>query len=194
MRKISVLEVIDRSFLGGGQINLLYLAKNLDREKFEVSVCSQNQGPLVDEVKKLGINHYPVSFSKKIDLKIVNELGEILKNQRIDILHSHGGVAGLYGRWAARKYGVPVIVHTLHGIHYLNYRIPFLKYFYIALEKKYSGFTDALVFVSDEDRDEGAAYRLAPGTKMTVIKNGIDFLKCMPGKNRKEIKMGNLFL
>lgn len=174
MQKIKILQMIDQPFLGGGQINLLSLAKNLDRERFEVFVCSNEKGPLVDEVRKNNIPHFPVTFSKRFNRKTVRDLVSILGDNRIDILHTHGGVAGFYGRLAARKCRLPVIIHTLHGIHYLHYRNFLLKRTYILLERYFSRFTDALIFVSDADREKGKKFKLAPEEKIYIVKNGID--------------------
>ena len=46
--------MIDRPFQGGGQVTDLTLASGLDREKFEVLVASEEGGPLVDELGRLG--------------------------------------------------------------------------------------------------------------------------------------------
>jgi len=174
MQKIKILQMIDQSFLGGGQINLLSLAKNLDKERFEVFVCSSEKGPLVDEVRKNNLIHFPVTFSKRFNRKTVRDLISILRDNEIDILHTHGGVAGFYGRWAAHKCRLPVIIHTLHGIHYLHYRNSLLKWTYMLLERYFSRFTDALIFVSDADREKGKKFKLAPEEKMYVVKNGMD--------------------
>jgi len=174
MKKIRVLEMIDQPFLGGGQINLLSLARNLDREKFEVFACSREGGPLVEEIKKNDLQHFPVPFSKRIGSKIVREIKTILIDNKIDILHTHGGIAGFYGRWAAWKCRTPVIVHTLHGIHYLHYRNFLLKHFFIFLERYFSRFTSAVIFVSEADKDKGIKFKLAPEEKMYIIKNGVD--------------------
>jgi glycosyltransferase involved in cell wall biosynthesis len=174
MKKIRVLEMIDQPFLGGGQINLLSLARNLDREKFEVFACSREGGPLVEEIKKNDLQHVPVPFSKRIGRKIVREIKTILADNKIDVLHTHGGIAGFYGRWAAWKCRTPVIVHTLHGIHYLHYRNFLLKHFFIFLERYFSRFTSAVIFVSEADKEKGIKFKLAPEEKMFIIKNGID--------------------
>lgn len=189
MEKIRILEMIDKTFLGGGQIHLLSLVKSLDRARFDISVCSRDRGALVDEVKKNQIKFFPVTFSKRRWGKTVREIAFILKSQRIDILHTHGGVAGLYGRWAAYKCRTPIIVHTLHGIHYLHYRNALLKFFCILLERYFSHFTDALIFVSDGDRKKGQKYKLASLEKMFVIKNGIDFSEYNKLKVNKEVSI-----
>lgn len=175
MPKIKILEMIDQPFLGGGQINLLSLAESLDKKKFKVSVCSQAGGPLGEALKTRNIPHFPANLKKIFSPQTLVNIKTLLRELRIDILHTHGGIAGFYGRWAARQVGTPVIVHTLHGIHYLHYRNIFLKYVYILLERWLSRFTNAVIFVSDADRKKGIRHRLSDQDKMEVIKNGIDF-------------------
>jgi glycosyltransferase involved in cell wall biosynthesis len=194
MKRIRVLEMIDQPFLGGGQINLLSLAKNLDRAKFEVFISSGEGGPLVEEAKKNRIKHFPLRFSKRIKVKIFSEMASLLEREKIDILHTHGGVAGFYGRWAAHKSRTPVVIHTLHGIHYLHYRNILLKRTFILLERIFSSFTDAVILVSEADRNRALAFKLAPFSKINVINNGIDFLKDTelnnPEEKRKELGIG----
>ena len=174
MGRIRVLEMIDKPFLGGGQRNLLSLAASLDRERFDVSVCSGENGPLVEEVKTLGIPHFPVPFSKRLNRRIFHSIEHILRENRFDIVHTHGGVAGLFGRRAARRCRVPVIIHTLHGIHYLHYRNPVLRLSYILLERWFSRFTDSLILVCSADQKQAHKFRLGSEDRMTVIPNGLD--------------------
>jgi len=176
MTKIKIVEMIDSSFLGGGQINLLSLASSLDKSLFEVIVCSGEGGALVEAVKNRGITHIPISIAKRFNRKTVAEIVNILSEHNVDVLHTHGGVAGFYGRWAARKNKIPVIVHTLHGIHYLHYRNFVLKFVYVLLEKWFSRFTDAVIYVCDSDKVLGKKYGLVPERKSVVIRNGVDIL------------------
>lgn len=188
MNKIKVLEIIDKTFLGGGQKNLLSLADYLSKERFEVSVCSNPQGNLVDEVKKRNIFHYPVSMKKRFQKKPVKQIKAILQEKKFDIIHTHGGVAGFYGRWAARNADRSAVIHTLHGVHYLHYRNLFLKYLYVFLERIFSRFTDALIFVSSADIEKGRKYKLASQEKMRLIENGIDFQFFQTLSRQKEKK------
>ncbi len=188
--------MIDKPFLGGGQKNLLSLVRCLDKSRFEVAVCSRDDGPLVDELHKDGIEHFAVPFSKKINGKIVREIGEFLERKRFDIIHTHGGISGFYGRWAARRCRVPVIIHTLHGIHYLHYRNPLLKWLFVFLERYFSRFTDALIFVSEADKKKGQIHNLASEKKMYMIENGIDFsvlsLRAAGAKDGHDIGAGSV--
>lgn len=181
MKKIRVLEMIDRSFLGGGQMMLLSLARSLDHERFDVAISAKGGGPLEDAARESGIPFYSVPFRRRFSFRLIGEIAAILRTKEIDILHTHGGIAGFYGRWAARKAKTRVIVHTLHGIHYLHYRNFFLKWSYVLLERLFSRFTDALIYVSEADRRKGGRWRLASERRSNLIINGIAF----PGSTDK---------
>ena len=49
------------------------------------------------------------------DLLALFQLGRIFRRHRPDIVHTHSGKAGIIGRLAARRAGVPVIIHHIHG-------------------------------------------------------------------------------
>jgi glycosyltransferase involved in cell wall biosynthesis len=174
MRKIRVLEMIDRPSLGGGQAALLSLAAHLDKKRFEVLISAKDGGPLADEARNLGLRFVPVPLKKTFSLSLTRKIRRVLEENEVDILHTHGGIAGLFGRRAARKGKTPVVVHTLHGIHYLHYRNKALRYFSILLERRFSRLTDATIFVSEADLGQGKRYKLVPGEKMVLIRNGID--------------------
>jgi len=183
--------MIDRPFLGGGQVTLLTLARGLDRERFEVFAASEPGGPLVEEMGKLGVPHVPISLRKSSGLRAVAAIAAVLKNNRIDVLHTHGGIAGLYGRWAAKKAGTPAVVHTIHGIHYLHYRNPLIRRAFVILERRLSRITDAVIFVSEADLERGRRLRLALPERSRLIRNGVDpaipAAASDPGKKREEL-------
>ncbi|MBM3311449.1 MAG: glycosyltransferase family 4 protein [Candidatus Aminicenantes bacterium] len=174
MKPLRVLEMIDKPFLGGGQKVVLSLAKGLDRERFAVSVCSRDEGPLAEAVRELGLPFLPAPFSKRPSRRLVEDLRRLLIENDVGLLHTHGGVAGLYGRWAARRAGTPAVVHTLHGIHYLHYRNPLLRRFYIGLERRCSRYTDAVICVSEADRNRAVKLRLSEEGRLKLIRNGVE--------------------
>ncbi len=174
MSRYRVLEMIDKPSLGGGQRAVVLLAGALDAGTFDAAVCAPPGGPLGEELKRLGIRHYPASFDRRHWRRNIRDIRHLLRTESIDVVHTHGGVAGFFGRWAAWQAKTQVIVHTLHGIHYLHYRNPLTKRVFIHLEKDFSRFTDRLVLVSDGDRRSALKFKLAPESRMVVIKNGVD--------------------
>jgi len=180
MSPVRVLEMIDRPFLGGGQVNLLSLIRSLDRDVFECGVCAGGGGPLVEAVERAGCPFFPVSIRKRPDPQTVRDLKDVIRRFRPDILHTHGGVAGLSGRLAARGPGRPRIIHTLHGIHYLHYRNPLMRAALIGLEKFLSRTTEAVICVSAGDLERARRFRLAPRDRLVLIRNGIDLKGISP--------------
>jgi glycosyltransferase involved in cell wall biosynthesis len=49
------------------------------------------------------------------DWLALRQLEKILREHKPDIVHTHSGKAGILGRLAARRAGVPVIIHHIHG-------------------------------------------------------------------------------
>ncbi|MBN1939309.1 MAG: glycosyltransferase, partial [Candidatus Aminicenantes bacterium] len=173
MKRLRVLQMIDKPSLGGGQAVLLALARNLDPSRFDVSVCAGSNGPLEEEVRTLGLPYLSARFGKNPFTVSGRNLVRILAGGRFDIVHTHGGIAGLFGRRAARKAGIPVIVHTLHGIHYLHYRNPALRRMSIALERAMSRATSAVVCVSEADLAAVRIHHLAPSARLRLVRNGV---------------------
>ncbi|MCX6567247.1 MAG: glycosyltransferase family 4 protein [Candidatus Aminicenantes bacterium] len=184
MNRLKVLEMIDKPSLGGGQAVLLTLARHLDRTRFEVSVCAKSGGPLEDEVRKLGLAFHPAEFKKKPSTGLGRDLARLLASEKIDILHTHGGIAGLFGRRAARRARTPVVVHTIHGIHYLHYRNPILRKIFIGLERSLSRATSAVVCVSEADLAQARKYRLAPDDRLRLVRNGVAVVDPSPDSDR----------
>jgi glycosyltransferase involved in cell wall biosynthesis len=174
MGKLRIMEMIDKPSLGGGQTALLLLAENLEPSRFEVLIATGAAGPLVEEAERKGLRLIQVCLRKGLSLRSLREVVAALRTNKIDILHTHGGIAGLYGRLSAAIARTPVVVHTLHGIHYLHYRNPLLRLVYVFLERSVARFTDALILVCRSDFEQAKKRRLAPPEKMAVILNGIE--------------------
>jgi len=193
VNRLKVLEMIDKPSLGGGQTVLLTLARYLDRTRFDVSVCAKSGGPLEDEIRKLGLAFHPAEFRKKLTAGLGRDLARLLSSEKIDILHTHGGVAGVFGRRAARNAGTPVVVHTIHGIHYLHYRNPVLRRIFIGLERSMSRTTSAVICVSEADLAQARKFRLAPADRLRLVRNGVASVDSASDLDRGR-KIGGLWL
>src|ERR1035441_375523 len=120
-KRIKVAHIITRLELGGAQQNTLYCCEHHDRKKFDVLLISGEGGYLDEQAKKL--KNCKVYFLPELkhpvsplwDLKALGRITEILKNEKVDLVHTHSSKAGILGRLAAKRAGVPVIIHTVHG-------------------------------------------------------------------------------
>ncbi len=173
MNRPKVLLVIDRAFLGGGQLTVLNLARGLDKNEFEVAAASEGAGPLVEALRRSGIPHFAVELTKSPLDPAARALAALFSAEKFDLVHTHGGVAGLQGRRAAAQAGIPA-VHTLHGLHFLHYRNPLAKWAAVRLEGKLAALSAAVVVVSEADRTKALALGIVPEERLILIRNGLE--------------------
>lgn len=118
--KIRVLHLITRLPIGGAERLIVGILRNLDPDRFESVVCCiQDRGVLADEVEALGIPVISLGLMKRHghDRAVAPALVKLMRDRKIDVLHSHLYHANLYGRLAARRLGIPAIasVHNTYS-------------------------------------------------------------------------------
>ena len=69
------------------------------------------------------------------DWLALRRLEKILREQKPDIVHTHSGKAGILGRLAARRAGVPVIIHHVHGPSFGPFQGPLANWIFTAAER-----------------------------------------------------------
>ena len=167
---VRILELLVSTDLGGGPAQVREVVTRLPREEFAVTVAgpsgSSHGGVLAESgARVVGIG------TDRIGRRPFLDVLELIRVDGIDIVHSHGKGAGLYGRLAARRAGIPA-VHTFHGIH-ARYPVGGARA-YLMLERALARITAAIVHVSESQALEAAALGLAPPGRTHVIVNGID--------------------
>jgi glycosyltransferase involved in cell wall biosynthesis len=177
MRKIKVLELIDGGFLGGGQINILSLVKNINKDKFDVNVAARGSGKFEKLVSETGIPFYSFELPKVLRHKYLRHLQSLHNREKFDIVHSHGGVGGFYGRLLKKHNPEIKTIHTIHGIHYLNKEGFFEKNISKSIEQYLVQFTDITICLTKCDFKTAVENKIADQKKTVIINNGIDIKK-----------------
>jgi glycosyltransferase involved in cell wall biosynthesis len=168
---IRVLHLLVTTGPGGGPKHVYDLVRHLPRDEFEVVVAAPRDGVFFDRFRDLGVTMVELPLSR-LGARHLPLTMRLVRGHRIDIVHSHGKGPGLYGRLAARALGIPAI-HTFHGIHYGSYsRLG--QRLYLALERRLSRLTHAIINVSRSQEAEGLALRLFREEQSVVVFNGID--------------------
>ncbi len=168
-----VLLVIDEATIGGGQQHVLLVARHLDRQRFSVAVACQGSGMLVDELRRMTVPVYPVTLTNKPSLASLRRMKGILQESAPDVVHTHGGTAGVVGRIAGKMWHCR-LVHTYHGLHYLHARLP-KRILFTAADRMLVKVTDRIVCVARGDYNLGLRCGVVDPTKTVVIRNGIEF-------------------
>ncbi|HWQ34189.1 MAG TPA: glycosyltransferase [Blastocatellia bacterium] len=117
-RRLRVLHFINSFEIGGTERQAVELLRRLDRERFEVRLAAIHwRGPLYEEIADLypDLPQFPLtSFYNRNAWSQFRRLSELLRRERIDILHAHDFYSGLLGSAAGRAAGVRVIAAQRH--------------------------------------------------------------------------------
>src|SRR5216117_256529 len=76
------------------------------------------------------------------------ELTRLLRARRPDIVHTHSGKAGVLGRLAARRAGIPIVVHTIHGPSFGAFQGAIRNWMFRAAERRAAARTTHFVTVA----------------------------------------------
>lgn len=181
--------VIDEASMGGGQQHLLWLAQRIDRSKFEIEVACEENGYLVDELGKNNIKVHKLDISNSPSVKSLISTYKLLKKVSPDIIHTHGGTAGFYGRLASIINYQGVVIHTYHGIHYLNFENKLLGWVYKLIDKFLLQFTDCTICVAQKDFEIGIKAGIVKKKNSAVIHNGVDVDKFFQISKKSDFKI-----
>jgi glycosyltransferase involved in cell wall biosynthesis len=193
MAKIKILHIVDGGFLGGAQTNILSICNNIDKSVFETAIAAKGGGAFEKEVDKAGFTFYPLELPKMLRSKYLKNLLNIQRKESFDIVHSHGGVAGFYGRTLKKHIPAVKSVHTIHGIHYMNNENFFVKNISKTIEQYLVQYTDITICETQNDLKAAIANKIADKNKSVVISNGVNLTKYSNLKKNTEL-MNNLGL
>ena len=151
--------------------------ERIQSEGYEVFGISAD-GPDVPVVEAAGIRHFAVPMTRRItpiaDLRCLWELVRIMRRERFDVVHTHTPKAGLLGQLAARIAGVPIVANTLHGFYFHDDMKPWLRRFYIWMERIAAKCSDTILSQNREDMATATAERIASPEQLKWLGNGID--------------------
>lgn len=190
MRKLKICHVQLLPLLSGVQNMMINLLENLDRNKFEITVVSAPDGPMIDKLKEMGIRHIAIpQLIQKInfhDIPIFIEFYNVFRKYKFDIVHTHSSKTGFLGRIAARLAGVKITMHTIHGFPFHPYQSKIVQLFYRNLERVAGFFCDITISVNEFERKLAIQHRIISKRKIRTIYNGIKSLESANPLKRKD--------
>ena len=179
---------ICQSDIGGTTEYIYLLLKNMDTNKYQNILICPSSGNIQKKISKLNIKIYIIEMIRNIssfkDFKDILKIRKILKKEKPDVLFLHSSKAGALGRMARIGIKNLKVLYNPHGWAFNMEGSSKKKFFYGAIEKFLSYFTDIIINIS-EDEYETAIKRNISEKKMVIIKNGIEIEKYK--ENKKEI-------
>jgi len=151
-----VTHIITRLVIGGAQENTLATIRGLrTKPDLDVKLISGPtigpEGSLENQAREF-FGNQPSDFTivpelvrpvhPLKDFIALRKLEKLLREQKPDLVHTHSGKAGILGRLAAKRAGVPVIIHHIHGPSFGNFQGALANLIFTAAEKHAAKVTD----------------------------------------------------
>ena len=114
---MKVLHIIGGGDVGGAKVHVLSLVKELTSH-IDVTLLSLRPGAFADEARAMGIN-VEVIYSSNVLADISNAI-KYVRNNKFDIVHSHGSKANIFAYRIKKACKVPVVT-TMHSDYKLDY-------------------------------------------------------------------------
>ena len=196
MKPIRVVHVITRLILGGAQENTLLTVEGLDRmPEYEVTLISGPalgpEGELIARARRNNVNLIIVPQMQRAihpvrDAITLAKLVRLYRRLNPHIVHTHSSKAGILGRVAARMAGVPIIIHTIHGLPFHPYETGLNNLLYKRLERWAARWSQKIITVADAMRGQAVAAGVAAPEKFVTIYSGMEVDTFLAADQRRE--------
>jgi len=163
----NVLHLCESSDTGGAESVLISLVEGLDKNRYKSVVCLLSDGWLSAELKKRRIETIVIPQPRSFDVLWLFRVYRLLRDRRIDLMHSHEFATNVYASFLSRISGIPVIA-TAHGKNY------YAEKWRRRAAYRFVARQSVMVAVS-HDLKRFLAQRVAiPPERIRVVHNGID--------------------
>ena len=183
---VKVLMVITKDDVGGAQKYVRDLMENLDKAQFEAKIITGGKNGVY-----FLSNSLKPHFLFFNDLAAAVELFFVFRREQPDIIHLNSSKAGVVGAFAAflfnktnwtnksdksNRPNKTKVVFTAHGWVFNpdNNLSGLRRRFYILLHRFAAKFQDAIINVSEYDRQLAIKEKIASSQKLFTVHNGID--------------------
>lgn len=192
-----VIHVITRLIVGGAQENTVASVLGLRRcPGLEVELVS---GPTVGPEGSLEprVAAEPGCLTVLPDLirpvrpvadwRAYRTLRDLFRRRKPMMVHTHSGKAGVLGRLAAHRAGVPLIVHTIHGPSFGPFQGPLANAVFRTAERLAGRVTDHFVVVADAMTRQYLAAGIGSPDQYTRIFSGFDLNPFLQARRKPEL-------
>lgn len=180
---MNVVHFITRLIIGGAQENTLLTVEDQFRDYGDkvTLITGPGLGPegsLEERARRGGFDFRVLPELHRAirpwqDWKAYQSLLTMLREIKPDIVHTHSSKAGILGRAAAAKLGIPA-VHTIHGASFHYGQNAIAHELYRLVEKWAARRTARFISVCDAMTDQYVAAGIAPRDKFVTIYSGME--------------------
>jgi len=180
VRQVRVAQIVTKFTAGAGGITLRG-ALGLDQDRYSTTIFAGEGGSLADRAEEAGLSVISLPHMSParriypwVDARAVRELASHLATGQFDLVHTHSAKAGALGRIAARRVGVPTVVHSFHGFPFHEFQSPVVRGGLLAIERRLARMTDYFLTDGTMVAAEAVRLKLAPPDRIRAIASPID--------------------
>lgn len=199
MSPMRILHLSTRLILGGSQENTVLSCEGQANDGHEVHLAFGPiygpEGSLLDRVESFGkiTTHVVPSLVRELapiqDPRAYRQCRALIREIKPDIVHTHSSKAGIIGRAAAWKEGVPGVVHTIHGLPFHPFQAKWRNTLYIALEKFAAKRCHRIATVCDAMTRQARAVGIGRDEQFVTVYSGMEVNAFLdPGVSRAEMR------
>ncbi len=162
------MRIISELPIGGVERRLLALLPRL-KAAYDVQVCCiRERGVMADDFERAGIPVVLKFFKGRLHPESLYRLARYMREQKIDIVHTHMYRPNISGVVAAKLAGVPVIISNVHSVgHWGTTR-------QMVMDSMLGRWRNRVVTISEAVKSDYVKKTGADPNKCVVIYNGID--------------------
>ncbi len=193
-----VTHVITRLVIGGAQENTIATVLGLRQKPgFETHLVSGpatgpegSLEPLVAKTPALLtiVPELVRSVHPWKDPLALRKLIRLFRSGHPDIIHTHSGKAGILGRLAAARAGVPIIIHTIHGPSFGSFQSPWANSLFRAAERFAARLTTHFVAVADAMKQQYLAAGIGKPQQYSTILSGFTLQPFLCASNDNQLR------
>ena len=179
-RRLRVAQVVTKLSAGAGGITLRG-ALALDPARYATTILAADGGTLTDRAEAAGVEVVPLRHMATgrgiypwVDLLALREVTAHLAKGEFDIVHTHSAKAGALGRIAARRVGVPTVLHSFHGFPFHEFQARPVRRTLIKIERRLARMTDYFLSDGTVVAAEAVRLRIAPPDRIRAIASPVD--------------------
>lgn len=158
---IHVLEIAGNAIVGGMEKYVYNLAQHLPGKGFNITCLAPYESAFTSSLRHLGSNVFVTHMDANPPWRSIQFATELIRHQRIDLIHTHLPRAHVLGGLAGRLTNIPVVA-TIHGMDIT------------AQDLGISRTTGTHLTVVCHDAYAQALALGMPPERLTMIPNGVD--------------------
>ena len=177
MKKMKIAHILNS--VGGVDISLRLILKNIDSKKFENIVIHGKKDTIIlfKNKGKDTIKSYKLNIVRNInpvkDLTALFQSYKVLKEEKPDLIHAHSSKGGVLGRVLGYLLNIPV-VYTPQAFSYLSTQNKLKKNIYLLIEKALKTKNNYIIASSNSEFNRAVIEVKYPDSNVYLFNNCIN--------------------